>query len=286
MTSANGFIQRQLASTGWAPLNHEMATLLDPGTANEWPTFLAWNNTPGVLPRTFPRTSLYQAQVADFGEVLLLVRSPIFLVERLQFLGFEASGVERLDSNRPPAQMTSVARQPETTGDAIARRYAAVVTKEPPRPCKSCRQLSSCQTCMAAARGEIEGAPDDYRPDLSWPRRCLSYVPPSPERDEILGRDGRRGPELWPEVAALEAAAPLAKALAGETETAAARARDLLVSMLSQGPRDAAEILSAAEGDMIGERTMQRAAEALGVVKTRAGFRGGWTWALPLAEVA
>lgn len=54
----------------------------------------------------------------------------------------------------------------------------------------------------------------------------------------------------------------------------------MLADLLKDGPRDAAEILAAAEGN-ISERTMQRAAEQMGVIKTKAGFGEGWTWALP-----
>lgn len=59
----------------------------------------------------------------------------------------------------------------------------------------------------------------------------------------------------------------------------------LLADLLKEGASDAAEILMAAEGDNLNERTMQRAAERLGVVKMKAGFGEGWTWALPLIEV-
>jgi hypothetical protein len=55
--------------------------------------------------------------------------------------------------------------------------------------------------------------------------------------------------------------------------------------MLKDGPRNAAEILAAAEGANISGRTMQRAAEQMGVIKSKAGFDGGWTWALPGLEV-
>ncbi len=63
--------------------------------------------------------------------------------------------------------------------------------------------------------------------------------------------------------------------------SAAERACALVSNMLANGPRDAAEIRAAAEGDNISERTIQRAAIALGVTKTKAGFNGGWTWRLP-----
>lgn len=59
------------------------------------------------------------------------------------------------------------------------------------------------------------------------------------------------------------------------------RAGLLLEALLKDGPRQASEILAAAQGDNINERTMQRAAESLDVVKTRVSFQGGWTWALP-----
>jgi hypothetical protein len=55
----------------------------------------------------------------------------------------------------------------------------------------------------------------------------------------------------------------------------------LLADLLKDGPRAAGEILAAAEGANISERTMQRAAEQMGVIKTKAGFDGGWNWALP-----
>lgn len=64
-------------------------------------------------------------------------------------------------------------------------------------------------------------------------------------------------------------------------ESAIDRAKELITDMLTGGPCDAASILAVAEDDNISERTMQRAAEALGVVKTKAGFADGWTWALP-----
>jgi hypothetical protein len=58
----------------------------------------------------------------------------------------------------------------------------------------------------------------------------------------------------------------------------------LLADLLNDGPRNAAEILAAAEGAKIAGRTMQRAAEQMGVIKTKDGFDGGWTWALPAED--
>ncbi|MBK7022323.1 MAG: hypothetical protein IPH41_01975 [Sulfuritalea sp.] len=64
-------------------------------------------------------------------------------------------------------------------------------------------------------------------------------------------------------------------------ESAADRACALVGNMLAAGPRDAAGILAAAEGDKVSARTIQRAAIALGVTKTKAGFGAGWVWRLP-----
>lgn len=66
--------------------------------------------------------------------------------------------------------------------------------------------------------------------------------------------------------------------------SAAGRACALVGNMLAAGPRNAAEVLTAAEGANISERTIQRAAISLGVVKTKAGFAGRWIWGLPTDE--
>lgn len=63
--------------------------------------------------------------------------------------------------------------------------------------------------------------------------------------------------------------------------SAAGRACALVGNMLAAGPRNTAEILTAAEGANISERTIQRAAIALGVQKVKVGFNGGWAWSLP-----
>lgn len=64
-------------------------------------------------------------------------------------------------------------------------------------------------------------------------------------------------------------------------KSAADIAGALVADLLKDGARNAAEILTAAEGANISERTIQRAAISLGVVKTKAGFAGGWIWRLP-----
>jgi hypothetical protein len=59
------------------------------------------------------------------------------------------------------------------------------------------------------------------------------------------------------------------------------RANHLILELLKGGPCRAREILAAAEGANIAERTVQRAGEQMGVIKAKAGFAGGWTWELP-----
>lgn len=60
------------------------------------------------------------------------------------------------------------------------------------------------------------------------------------------------------------------------------QARTLIAGMLKEGPHNAADVLAAADSAGISERTAQRAATALGVVKTRGAFDGGWSWRLPV----
>ncbi len=69
-----------------------------------------------------------------------------------------------------------------------------------------------------------------------------------------------------------------------ETAGAIERANHLILEFLKVGPRSATEILAAAEGAKISVRTVQRAAIDLGVVKTKAGFAGGWIWTLPAED--
>ncbi len=68
------------------------------------------------------------------------------------------------------------------------------------------------------------------------------------------------------------------------TDCAIERANHLIATLLQEGPRIAGEVLAAAEGAKISARSIQRASIALGVVKTKTGFNGGWSWRLPADE--
>jgi len=76
-------------------------------------------------------------------------------------------------------------------------------------------------------------------------------------------------------------AATLLATVSGEEGGALADARDFLLAELNAGPKAARDIERAAEHAGIARRTLWRARKALGVVATKAGFSGGWFWALP-----
>lgn len=271
---AREFFERQLGTAGWAPVHHEAAMFLCSGVKNLHREFAVDQRNPQALRRFFPGTRIYWAQAAGFGVVPVLSRSPQFLAERMAWLGFEVAAV----SEHPPSEVhhQGVVTAKTSTIDSLALQYAGVTTAESPRPCKSCGGLSSAQTCMPARRGELEGAPSrDYRPDLTWPRRCLSYQPTSiiPDSPSPSDYDRRTGRELWPEIEAVSS-------LQVDAESAMGKAVALLSDLLKAGARSAAEVLSAAEEVGISTRTAQRAAERLQVVKTKDG-NGGWTWAMP-----
>lgn len=275
------FITQQLAATGWAPIDHEMAKLLCPDVGSAFRDFAVDQRNPESLVKVFPGTRLYQAQVEGFGTVTVLARSALFLAERIQFLGFMATEVIEFDAKTSIARPDVAAKPAHGTSDRIALVYANLITKEPPRPCNRCGRMSSGQTCLAALRGEITGAPRDYHPDINVPRICLSFCPPHGTHDDRTGR------QLWPEIVAV-VEKPKAKDKPEGAEQAGTleRASELLAEMLKEGPRNAAEIRAAAEGAGISERSMQVAAERMGAVKSKAGFAGGWIWSMPVTEAA
>jgi hypothetical protein len=57
-------------------------------------------------------------------------------------------------------------------------------------------------------------------------------------------------------------------------------AKEFLRGQLADGPRDAAEIIEAAEANGISKRTLDRARSALGVKANKDGYQGKWTWTL------
>lgn len=202
MTTAKEFITRQLGTAGWAPIDEGMAKRLCPEIHQPHIDIPAYQRHPQQLPKLFAGAALYQADVDGVGRVLILSRSPQFLAERMGWLGCLAANVAPYQAETSNAPRDAQRKKAPTTSDPVALLHAGIETKEPPRPCKNCGNLGGGVVCLVAARGELEGAPRDYEPDTQWPRRCLSYVPPRADRDEILGRDGRTGRQLWPEIVA------------------------------------------------------------------------------------
>lgn len=59
------------------------------------------------------------------------------------------------------------------------------------------------------------------------------------------------------------------------------QAKDFLKERLADGPMASAAVITAAEAYAISERTLKRAARALGIKPEKTGFKGGWQWSLP-----
>jgi hypothetical protein len=65
-----------------------------------------------------------------------------------------------------------------------------------------------------------------------------------------------------------------------EHVTRTQRAKEFLVGFLIDGPRFQSDIVSAAKHVGIGERTLRRTREDLGVKCKNPGFQGRWMWGL------
>lgn len=125
------------------------------------------------------------------------------------------------------------------------------------RSCGECSRFSSAGTCLESV---------EHRPNARVPRQCLGFLPVPEAYDDRTGR------ELWPE-------------LANYVE-AGGGAKGFLAAALTAGPVPSAQIIIQAGAAGIPERSIQRAAEKLGVLRTKAGFKEGWKWALQNAEGA
>lgn len=125
------------------------------------------------------------------------------------------------------------------------------------RNCGECSRLSAAGTCLSCA--------EPY-PSVRMKRQCIAFEP-------HYGADDRRtGNELWPEKTCVVEF--------GEG------ARGYLAAALVRGPVPSAEVITQAGRAGYPKRTIQRAAEQLCVVRTKAGFGAGWVWAMPKSEDA
>jgi putative DNA primase/helicase len=110
---------------------------------------------------------------------------------------------------------------------------------------------------------------------------------------EVCDLDGHPGLSatrvLWGEALTGTARELLGQAEADsdpEERTAVSEAVDWLLEHLTAGPSRAGDVLREARNAGISEKSVRTARERLGVKPTRAGFAGGWVWALPVAEDA
>lgn len=153
MSTAADFIRQQLASAGWAPVNYDIATIIDPATSRDHQSFTAWQNTPSVLMRSFPRTGLYMARVFDFGDVLVLVRDAQFLAERMAWLGFPAASVEAVKVDRlPNPAETPIPARPKAD-EAMERRLALANQRMPEHDCVLRREILAARVELDERRG-------------------------------------------------------------------------------------------------------------------------------------
>jgi len=67
----------------------------------------------------------------------------------------------------------------------------------------------------------------------------------------------------------------------GEGRSEVDEAADFLCSELGDGPRPASDVVKAARGAGIAEKTLRRAKDRLGVKSEKGGFGAGWSWRLP-----
>ncbi len=149
MTTAADFIRQQLASTGWAPIHYDIACIIDPATVRDHASFTAFQNTPSVLVRTFPRTRLYKAQVPDFGEVLVLACNEQFLAERMAWLGFPAASVVAVKVDRAPIPEAKPAPGIPKADDKLMRLHLVANQEMPAHAC-------TLRTEILAAKMELE----------------------------------------------------------------------------------------------------------------------------------
>lgn len=85
----------------------------------------------------------------------------------------------------------------------------------------------------------------------------------------------------WDGISTWTADTLAAHAMNSEDRPRADEAQDWLKDALLGGPRLAKELFRAADSDGIPRRTLQRAADVLGVLKERRGFGEGSNWSLP-----
>jgi putative DNA primase/helicase len=67
----------------------------------------------------------------------------------------------------------------------------------------------------------------------------------------------------------------------GESRSAKAEAIDFLTDLVSGGPVPTKDVMKEAASAGISPKSLRSARETLGIKSEKAGFEGGWVWALP-----
>lgn len=283
MSKAIQYVHQSLAATGFVVLDSVMAWMLRPdlwasGMDCAQDFFRIYHQTNSIA--NVARMSIRLP--GQDRSVLVLARSTDRLAERIGLI--LGTTVELLESEQATAARAApeaiAPRAEHPASDIRAGKDYGLATAESPRTCDSCDNLTATQACYAAARGKLDFVSGSYRPYIHALRRCLGYQP----KFDLC--DARNGHDLWPEIVALISPETTGSiegdTVSGDLEMSRdVRISDFLADILKDGPRGAAEIIATAESAGFTERTLQRAADRLGVVKSKAGFLGGWLWALP-----
>jgi hypothetical protein len=153
------------------------------------------------------------------------------------------------------------------------------------------RHLSKAPTGKAIHRGlgsiDLTGA---VRTELL--AGCSPDGPAQRALVQMKSNLGQFGPSLgyvieadgtfrWTGETSLTASAILGPELNGEETGARADAKELLLSVLAQGPRPVNDIIAEADQEGISERTLKRAKKDLGVRSKKGQMSSGWEWSLP-----
>jgi hypothetical protein len=266
-TKTQTYIHQSLAACGFAVLSSVVAWKLRPdlwGSAQECGISFA--------PRPVEGVEKVTAHLVGIGPVPMLTRSLDMLAQRVEWVtgcqveAIDDGGASPVATVRPLSAMPALAK----THDLRAGKDYGVATKEGPRTCGECHNLTAGGTCKAAARCVLDFVAGEYRPLPNALRKCLGFTA------KFEAMDGRNGRALWPEIAAVVDAAN-----SPETPATDEGAAGFLAVKLAAGPVPAADLIDGAAALGIAERTLQEAAQRMGVMKAKAGMAGGWVWSLP-----
>lgn len=150
------FIQQQLASTGWAPINADFAEFLTPDARRARGDLEAGARMPETLLRQFERTALCRARVGAFGDVLILYRSPANLAERISYLsGYRVALIEDAalaDLKAPIKAVHPKAPSRAAPKEDVEARLRNLAAQEPPaHECALRREILAARAALGEA---------------------------------------------------------------------------------------------------------------------------------------